>query len=412
MNRENAIEIRDVTVNYRVYKDKSNTLKDRILNWKRNRYEERTVLQNVSFSVKKGESIGLVGSNGCGKSTTLKVLSKILYPDSGTVETSGRISSLLELGAGFHPDLTGRENIFINASVFGLSKKEIMNRMDDIISFSELSEYIDSPVRTYSSGMYMRLAFSVAINVDADILLIDEILAVGDVNFQTKCFNKLMEIKEKGVTIVLVSHSMDQIERLCDRSIWIHEGRIKGEGAPLDIHREYFDYMYSKRNGSDEKALQEEALDKTEESHGRNEKQPVEKDAVVVKNCKISDANGIEKKVFFVGDEVRFSVDAEATEKLTDYFIELNLVRADGLFCYGVSTLTDEIPREVWNDVKHIGVRFPEMDLLKGKYHFDFRVANGEGATIIFKGKIAEFEIDYHRVERGIVYLNHRWESN
>lgn len=216
MKPNNAIEVTDVTKSFKVYFDKGNTMKEKVLFQKRRRYEERRVLDGICFEVKKGEAIGLIGHNGCGKSTTLKLLTKIMYPDKGKIEMRGRVSSLIELGAGFHPDMSGRENIYINASIFGLSRKEIDARLDDIIEFSELEEYIDNPVRTYSSGMYMRLAFSVAINVNADILLIDEILAVGDVNFQAKCFNRLREIKGKGTTIVIVSHSLEQIEQICD----------------------------------------------------------------------------------------------------------------------------------------------------------------------------------------------------
>ena len=203
MNKENAIEVNNITKSFKVYYDKGSELKEKMLFWKRNKYEMRQVLKGISFNVKKGEAIGLVGKNGCGKSTTLKMLTKIMYPNSGTIEMCGRVSSLIELGAGFHPDMSGRENIYTNASIFGLDKKEIDRRLDDIIAFSELEEFIDNPVRTYSSGMYMRLAFSVAINVDADILLIDEILGVGDANFQAKCFNKLREIKAQGTTIVV-----------------------------------------------------------------------------------------------------------------------------------------------------------------------------------------------------------------
>lgn len=229
------------------------SLRKKLLFWKRNRYENRTVLDNISFSVKKGEAIGLIGKNGCGKSTTLKLLTKIIYPNSGTIEMAGRVSSLIELGAGFHPDMSGRENIYTNAAIFGLNKKEIDARLDDIIAFSELKEFIDNPVRTYSSGMYMRLAFSVAINVDADILLIDEILAVGDANFQAKCFNKLREIKASGTTIVIVSHSLGQIEQICDRSIWIRDGHIEMEGKPKDVHLQYLDYMNQERMEQAEK---------------------------------------------------------------------------------------------------------------------------------------------------------------
>lgn len=238
-NIDNAIEVRNVKKYFKVYYDRGITLKDKILSRGRSKYEKREVLKGISFHVKKGEAIGLIGKNGCGKSTTLKLLTKIIYPNEGTVEMNGRVSSLLELGAGFHPDMSGKENIYMNAAVFGLSRKEIDKRVNDIIKFSELEEFIDNPVRTYSSGMYMRLAFSVAINVDADILLIDEILAVGDISFQKKCFEKLKEIKRKGTTIVIVSHSLDQIEKICDRSIWIENGLIKEEGKPREIHEHY-----------------------------------------------------------------------------------------------------------------------------------------------------------------------------
>ncbi|PHU40384.1 ATP-binding protein [Pseudobutyrivibrio ruminis] len=247
MDPMNAIEVKNMSKYFKVYYDRSNSLKERALFWKRNKYEKRLVIDDISFSIKKGEAVGLIGHNGCGKSTTLKLLTRILYPSSGTVELSGRVSSLLELGAGFHPDMTGRENIYINAAIFGLSRKEIDERMDDIISFSELGEHIDNPVRTYSSGMYARLAFSVAINVEADILLIDEILSVGDVNFQAKCFDKLQEIKAEGTTIVIVSHSMEQIEQICTRNIWLQDGKIREDGDAKKVGQDYLDYMEANR---------------------------------------------------------------------------------------------------------------------------------------------------------------------
>lgn len=235
----NAIEIADVSKYYKVYHDKGTSLKEKLLFTKRNKYEKRQVLDHVSFSVASGEAVGLIGVNGCGKSTLLKLIAKIIYPNQGTVTTKGRVSSLIELGAGFHPDMTGRENIYTNASIFGLSHKEIDQRLDEIIAFSELGDAVDTPVRTYSSGMYMRLAFSVAIHVDADILLIDEILAVGDAAFQAKCFQRMQEIKASGTTIVIVSHSLGQIEEICDRSIWISGGKVQIEGEPQMVHRAY-----------------------------------------------------------------------------------------------------------------------------------------------------------------------------
>ena len=244
---ENAIEVRNLKKIFKIYPDKSNSIKEKILFFKRNKYEVNQVLDGVSFDIKKGEAVGLIGKNGCGKSTTLKLLNRIMYPTSGTIRVNGRVSSLIELGAGFHPDMSGRENIYTNASIFGLTKKQIDEKLDDIIEFSELGEAVDNPVRTYSSGMYMRLAFSVAINVEADVLLIDEILAVGDVSFQKKCFEKLREIKYSGTTIVIVSHSLQQIEQICDKSIWIEKGHIRQIGNPKEIHLKYLKEMEEER---------------------------------------------------------------------------------------------------------------------------------------------------------------------
>lgn len=272
MNKENAIEVRDLKKKFKIYFDKGHMLKERIIFANRNKHEDRWVLNGISFDVKKGEAIGLIGKNGCGKSTTLKLLNRIIYPNGGSIEIEGKVSSLIELGAGFHEDMTGRENIYINASIFGLTKKQIDERLDDIIRFSELEEFIDNPVRTYSSGMYMRLAFSVAINVDADVLLIDEILAVGDVNFQEKCFQKLKDVKRNGTTIVIVSHSLGQIEKICDRVIWIEKGLIKEDGLPRVVNKHYLEKMEYNRL---ERAEQEYVMQKEAEERKRKEEEKV-----------------------------------------------------------------------------------------------------------------------------------------
>lgn len=252
-NSEVAVEVNDVHKAFRVYYDKGSMLKERMVNPGRNRYELREVLKGVSYKIYRGETVALIGENGCGKSTTLKLLTKILYPNSGTVCVNGKVSSLIELGAGFHPDMSGRENIYINASILGVPEKEVDKRIDDIIRFSELEEFIDNPVRTYSSGMYMRLAFSVAINVNADILLIDEILAVGDQAFQGKCINKLNELRAAGVTVILVSHSMGQIKEIADRCIWIESGRVVMDGDTETVCSAYESEMACKRLQRDEK---------------------------------------------------------------------------------------------------------------------------------------------------------------
>ena len=239
MLKDNAIEVKNMSKKFNIYFDKANSLKEKIMFWNRNKKEVRNVLKNINISIKKGETVALIGTNGSGKSTLLKLMTKIYYPNKGTVETNGKLTSLLELGAGFHPDFSGRENIYFNASIFGLSKKEIERRIDEIIDFSELQDFIDNPVRTYSSGMYMRLAFSIAINVDADILLIDEILAVGDQHFQEKCQKKLLELKDSDKTIVIVSHSLNSVRKLCDRAIWIYNGEVKMDDNCNDVIKEY-----------------------------------------------------------------------------------------------------------------------------------------------------------------------------
>ena len=234
-----AIIVDNVSKRFKVYYDKPNTLKERLVFWNKTKVNYHQVLKNINIDIKKGETVALIGVNGSGKSTLLKLMTKIIYPTEGKVITNGKLTSLLELGAGFHPDFTGRENIYFNASIFGLSAAEIDARVQDIIDFSELGEYIDTPVRTYSSGMYMRLAFSVAINVDAEILLIDEILAVGDQHFQDKCFAKLEEQKKSDKTIVIVSHSLGAVKKLCTRGIWIYNGEVRKDGDIKDVIDEY-----------------------------------------------------------------------------------------------------------------------------------------------------------------------------
>ena len=349
---EIAIDVNNITKSFKVFLDKGSQLKERLLFRKRSRYEERKVLRGISFQVKKGEAIGLIGHNGCGKSTTLKLLTKIMYPDTGTITMNGRVSSLIELGAGFHPDMSGRENIYTNASIFGLTKKEIDARLDDIVSFSELEEFIDNPVRTYSSGMYMRLAFSVAINVDADILLIDEILAVGDANFQAKCFNKLKEIKAHGTTIVIVSHSLGQIEQICDRSIWIHEGLIRAEGPPKEIDLEYLDFMGQKLQESTRKELEEKQQEEGSAEPAEEETQeetPEEKKrwgsgAARIKKIRAYASDGAEQRIFRTGESIRFKLDYSVREKVPDAVFGIGIFNRDGVQCYGTNTRIDKLP--------------------------------------------------------------------
>ncbi len=242
MDKEVVIDVSHVSKDFKLYYDKAHTLKEKLLFFSRKNKEKDNilhVLKNINVEIHKGESVALIGTNGSGKSTLLKLMTKIIYPNKGKIKINGKLTSLLELGAGFHDDFTGRENIYFNASIFGLTRKQIDEKIEEIIEFSELGDFIDNPVRTYSSGMYMRLAFSVAINVQADILLIDEILAVGDQHFQEKCFKKLRDLKAAGKTIVIVTHNKNQVKQFCDRAVWLYKGEIRMDGPVEEVLEEY-----------------------------------------------------------------------------------------------------------------------------------------------------------------------------
>ena len=430
MDNSIAIRVNNISKHFKVYYDKAVTIKERLLFSKRRRYEERKVLDEISFDIKKGEAVGLIGHNGCGKSTTLKMLSKIMYPDKGTIESQGRISALIELGAGFHPDMSGRENIYINAAIFGLSREEIDRRLQSIIDFSELGSYIDNPVRTYSSGMYMRLAFSVAINVDADILLIDEILAVGDAAFQAKCFNKLREIKAKGTTIVIVSHSLGQIEQICDRSIWIHRGKIRMDKKPRDVHPAYLDYI-ARHSGNvinpvteeEKKAYQEEQAEVAQESPV--EKQPAE--AVTEENTETQDANrwgngdaritnirllnsaGKEQDAFLTGEKMDIAIEYVVNNPMHNPAVGIGIFRNDGTSCYGTNTQIDRIEQLDLGMGGKVICSIEENLLLSGEYTLDVAIHTEDGFAYDYYRYAKRFRMYADLQDIGVCRLPHRW---
>lgn len=425
MQNENVIEVKNITKKFKVYLDKGHTLKEKILFRKRRNYEDRNVLRGISFNVKRGEAIGLIGHNGCGKSTTLKLLSRIMYPDSGEIVMKGRVSSLIELGAGFHPDMSGKENIYINASIFGLTKKEIDSRLDDIIAFSELEEFIDNPVRTYSSGMYMRLAFAVAINVDADILLIDEILAVGDAGFQVKCFNRLKKIKASGTTIVIVSHSMGQIEQICDRSIWIHEGRIQAEGKPKDVDMQYLDYMGEERQAIAEKE-EKEKRERQEKEKQNEEKEKKEKPEPVLpkEDIKKRWGNGkarIEKVTLLKGndepsvgfrteDSMKIRIDYSVSEHVQDAVFGIGIFRVDGLHCYGTNTHIDQLDTFDLTKGGTTCFSVPALNLLPGSYMLDVAIESDMGTPVDYYREACSFDVFSVVSDVGVSRIEHSWE--
>lgn len=423
-NPENAIEVRDVRKKFRIFYDRSNDLKDRILFRNRNHYEDRWVLNGISFSVRKGEAIGLVGHNGCGKSTTLKLLSRILYPDAGSIEMQGRVSSLIELGAGFHPDMTGRENIYTNASIFGLTRREIEKRIADIINFSELEQFIDNPVRTYSSGMYMRLAFSVAIHVDAKILLIDEILAVGDANFQKKCFDKLREIKSHGTTIVIVSHALGQIEQICDTSYWIEDGLIRESGIPKTVHDHYLKHMEDKRTEHLEHQHAQEQQSGNRENPENPENPENSENPALPAFCEKTAVRMGTQQVIFTNAELRdqdnqkqFIFDAEQEIKIflqyhAEHAGDLNLkgnfgygiFREDGLHCYGTNILIESGDYIPIREDGQLEITFRNA-LLPARYFLDIAVHSHDGVIYDDIRRVLSFVVSSGKQDIGVCRL-------
>lgn len=424
MAKDIVINVKNVEKSFKIYSDKGYTLKERLLFFKqRNSYTRHEVLKGVTLEIEKGEVIGLVGHNGCGKSTLLKLMTKIIYPDKGKIEINGKISSLLELGAGFHPDMTGRENIYTNASIFGLTKKEIDARLDDIIEFSELEEFIDSPVRTYSSGMYMRLAFSVAINVDADILLIDEILAVGDARFQAKCFNKMLELKKSGITIVIVSHDLGSIERLCNRAIWIENGKIKDEGIPHDIVAEYLDDIMNKDKNEkikikpkDKANEQEKNKEESEEKNIEKKEDKKDKNRTGNKDVEIIDIKLLNEKdeisdTYNSEDKLKIQVKYKRNNtKLKNSVFGFGIFRNDGLNCYGTNTFIDNFGKIKIQDEGIVEIEIEKIQLLEGEYYIDLAFVDEYGTPFDYIRKATKV-ITYSTVKDvGVYRINHKFK--
>lgn len=422
MEEKIAISVEGVSKQFKVYSDKGTSLKEKILFRHRRKYEEREVLRDISFRIPKGQAVGLIGHNGCGKSTMLKLLTKIMYPERGNIVTDGRISALIELGAGFHPDMSGRENIYTNAAIFGLSRREISQRLEQIIEFSELQEYIDNPVRTYSSGMYMRLAFSVAINVDADILLVDEILAVGDASFQAKCFNRLREIKAQGTTIVIVSHSLTQIEQICDRSIWIHEGKIRADGLPREVHPAYLDYMskeYMEHSESDKEAVGQNA-ENSEEDLIEEQIATEEKELETKKNrwgsreayftyVRLLNQLGKETNRFVTGEPMIIEMGYQVKGAVKNPACGIGIFRNDGVQCYGVNTQIDHIQGLTLQKEGVIRFQVSSNVLLSGVYNLDIALHTEDGFAYDYFRFAKEFQVNSDRTEAGITRLPHNW---
>ncbi len=331
----NAIEVDHISKRYRLFHDRPTTLKEsalRLIRGGGRESEEFWALKDVSFGVRPGESVGLIGENGSGKTTLFKLIAKILDPDEGSIRVNGKVSSLLELGAGFHPELTGRENVYLYCSILGLKRERVHRIFDDIVSFAGLERFIDTPLRSYSSGMHMRLGFACAIHVDPEILLVDEVLAVGDIAFQKKCFGVIEDFIRRGKTIFLVTHDMSEVKRVCRRTLVLHEGRLVFEGSTPEAVDTYVRMLEEKAEAATRKGGETTAI-----PYGYAPGKVGTRE-IMITQVDILDGAGVSKESFLVGETMRIRIGYRAGKRIEGPVFGLAIHRRDGLHMIGPNT--------------------------------------------------------------------------
>jgi len=397
-----AVDIRSVFKRYRIYHEKIPSLKNTILRMKRTTFEEFLALDNVSFTVDHGQTLGIIGPNGSGKSTLLKLMAKIIQPTSGEVIVNGSLSALLELGAGFHPDLTGRENVYINAAILGMRKRDVDKKMDEIIEFSELAKFIDTPVKNYSSGMYMRLGFSVAINVNPDILLVDEVLAVGDQAFQAKCYKVIYNFMKRGKTIIIVSHDLDTVSDLCSKVVFLRNGKIEDIGRPLDIvtkYRAYIEELDKKRIIEHQRAERKKIFKTVIEDNKKvidgeeisrlsnlsvNEgtlKRFGSGDAQI-QDIKLLDNKNREVDFCKYGDDIKIVYEVLFRKKVEEPIFGVRITDFKGNIVYGTNTRLNNIKTGIFKKGDIVKVTFRQkISLIGGAYQISLAVGYKDNKT-------------------------------
>lgn len=426
MDKNIAVDIKNVTKRYRIYHEKIPSLKNTILRGKRQTFEEFLALDDVSFSIRHGETFGIIGPNGSGKSTLLKMIANIIQPTQGKIVSNGSISALLELGAGFHPDLTGRENIYINAAILGMKKREVDRRFDDIVSFSELEKFIDTPVKNYSSGMYMRLGFSIAINVDPDILLVDEVLAVGDQSFQAKCYKVIYDIMKKGKTIIIVSHDLETISDLCSRVAFLKDGKIVEMGNPVSAvsqYRAYVEELEKKRvTGQQEEERKKIFKTVIEANQKVVDGQDIEKlskigdqqirrfgsgDAII-NSVSLIDKKGQAIDYCKYGNKVSIVLEVEFLQKVENPIIGIRITDFKDNVVYGTNTRTHNIKTNVYDKGEKIKVSFSfEVNLMGGSYYVTPAVGYKDSKTYCdWVNNMFTLNVLAHQKAEGIADLN------
>jgi ABC-type polysaccharide/polyol phosphate transport system ATPase subunit len=388
-------------------------------------------VKNVTVSVPRGQTLGVIGRNGSGKSTLLKLVAGITKPTSGTVTVHGRISALIELGAGFHPEISGRENVFINGIMLGLTKREITRRFDEIVEFAEMKDFIDAPVKTYSSGMYMRLGFAVAIHVDPDVLLVDEVLAVGDEGFTHKCLDKFAEFKRRGKTILLVTHSLGMVERFCDDALWMDAGRMKLQGDPKRVVGAYItDVEKSEEQqlaAADAKAKDAaQVISPDEPASAVLPDHPIEAaDApadmfrategrwgsreIEITSVDLIGPDGTAGHVFHSGDPITIRVKLRAPVEMDDFVIGIGLFNAEGVCCYGTNTDLEQLKAVRLLGDAEACFSIESLDLVEGTYKLDVAVHKQDGYPYDYHRLLYTFRVKSRTKDVGIYRPPHRW---
>lgn len=393
---EAAVRATNASKRYDVYRRPADRLIEMLT--RRQRHTTFPALEDVSFEVERGETAGVIGQNGAGKSTLLKLLCGVTRPTSGTVETHGTIASILELGTGFHPEFSGRDNAALNAAILGLSAEEVRRKLPSILEFSELGSFVDRPVKTYSSGMYMRLAFSVAVNVDPDILVIDEALAVGDGHFQKKCIDKIRDFQERGKTILFCSHALYYINAICRRTLWLDRGRAMRFGPSADVVHEYETFLLERDRLLP--ANEEEAADRTPSP-------------VRIKSIAVCDAGGAERSTFSRGDDVhvRIRIESDNEQQPVHVLVGVNRV-ADDLQCFSVGTHADGVPPLSGAREYEITLNLIDVPLLRGDYAVIAFVGDENAMTVFDRRDLRPaFAMGGERWEVGLIAARHRWEN-
>jgi ABC-2 type transport system ATP-binding protein/lipopolysaccharide transport system ATP-binding protein len=367
-----------------------------------------TALDSVSFAVEKGTTFGVIGENGSGKSTLLKVITGIAKPTSGSVSVDGKVSALIELGAGFHPEISGRENIFINGIMLGLSKKEITEKFDDIVRFAELEEFIDAPVKTYSSGMHMRLGFSVAINVNPDILLIDEVLAVGDASFVPKCLDRIDDFRRRKKTILFVSHDLSTVEKICDRVIWLKNGKIQTMGEPKRVVDAYLQDIAEKQEEDFERRQQEVEVEESFEEERRENRWG--KREIEIKKVRLKGLDGVEKHVYSPDEGMVIEMDVMAYSEIKDFVFGIAINNPKGICCYGTNTELEEFTAQFIEGEGKVVLQIEKLGLINGTYYLDVAAHKKDGYPYDYHRNLYSFMISSTKRDVGILRPVHSWE--